>query len=775
MRLAWQMVRHRLAGFAGTFVAIAVGVAVVAGATTLLLASRPQTPERYSAAPVMVHSPSVGDDDYGYPEYRSWTPEEAEALAGRLARVPGVVAVAADPAFYVQRLAGGRAQGDPEAARFDGHAWASATLGGHGLSAGRAPRRDGEVAVRGSAPGTRIDVLTAAGPATWTVTGTVDGPGFYVADATAMRLAGSVRIIGLTLNGDPRDVAAAARDVVGASGTVLTGNERSELEPDNVSRVRWIGAQLLIAMVVLGVFVAVFVVASTCALSAMQRAREIGLLRTVGATPGQVRRLMYGETVVVAALAGLAGVPAGAVAAPLLVTPLIEAGLEPAEFTVTAQPWAWAGAFVLGIVVALAGVTAAARRSSRIPPLDALREAAIERRPMTAVRWASGIGAAVAGLALLVALPAIPIATRSTAGLGAAILLLTSAALLAPAVIVPLVRVVTWPWRRAATGMLVREGSLVAVRRVASTAAPVLLTVGFTVLLTGTVATIEKATGVDETAKIPAASVLAPDGTPGLGDAAVRSQPGTSSLPTRVLITTSTGTKGYDATGVTGQAAGIVLNRPTAEELEATPGTALAVRWADGTVERLPVRAVVADTEPGIAFARDLVRRHDPVALTDAVLVRGPAGAALGARVLSAREYVQSQIDREGRLIDVFLLVLIGLAVGYTGLAVANTLLMATAARRAEFRALRLAGATTGQVLRVTSAEAVLAVAAGTGLAAAVTVVCLDGVRSAVADELNRAVELVVPWSVALSVTAICAVVAVAATAVPILRRRAAA
>ena len=53
MRFAWDMVRHRFAAFAGTFVAIALGVAVVAGATTIWASSRPETPQRLAAAPVL--------------------------------------------------------------------------------------------------------------------------------------------------------------------------------------------------------------------------------------------------------------------------------------------------------------------------------------------------------------------------------------------------------------------------------------------------------------------------------------------------------------------------------------------------------------------------------------------------------------------------------------------------------------------------------------------------------------------------------------------------
>ena len=140
MSLAVQMVRHRFAGFAGTFVAIAAGVAVIAGATTLWASSQPETPPRYAHSAVLVQSESVGSNENGYPEYRSWTAAEARDLATRLAGVPGVTAAVPDPAFYVQRVIGGKATGDPEASVIDGHGWSSAALGGYRLSAARRSR-----------------------------------------------------------------------------------------------------------------------------------------------------------------------------------------------------------------------------------------------------------------------------------------------------------------------------------------------------------------------------------------------------------------------------------------------------------------------------------------------------------------------------------------------------------------------------------------------------------------------------------------------------------
>jgi putative ABC transport system permease protein len=116
--------------------------------------------------------------------------------------------------------------------------------------------------------------------------------------------------------------------------------------------------------------------------------------------------------------------------------------------------------------------------------------------------------------------------------------------------------------------------------------------------------------------------------------------------------------------------------------------------------------------------------------------------------------------------------VLLSLGVGYTGLAVANTLLMATAARRAEFRALRLAGGGTSHVLRVTSGEALLAVVTGTLLGAAVALVCLLAARRSISEELGQSITLVVPWGQNAAVAAGCALIAVLAAAGPVLRAR---
>ncbi|MFJ8660905.1 FtsX-like permease family protein [Streptomyces sp. NPDC093795] len=56
-------------------------------------------------------------------------------------------------------------------------------------------------------------------------------------------------------------------------------------------------------MAALGLFTTVFVVASMLILSTGMRRREVGLLRTIGAAPSQIRRMILGEAAMLIAIA----------------------------------------------------------------------------------------------------------------------------------------------------------------------------------------------------------------------------------------------------------------------------------------------------------------------------------------------------------------------------------------------------------------------------------------------------------------------------------------
>ncbi|MDG4864731.1 FtsX-like permease family protein, partial [Streptomyces sp. T-3] len=665
------------------------------------------------------------------------------------------------------------------------------------LAAGLAPRQPDEVALDrslGLAPGTPVELLTAGGLAQFTVSGTVDGPGYYVTDARAAQLSGGTRVIGL-LTGEGADqarVEAAAKSLAQGSGTVLSGQAREALAPPRDEQTRWIGGQVVTAMAALSAFVTVLVVASTFAFTVAQRRREFGMLRTIGATPRQLRRMLLGEALAIGTAGSAAGVLLGVVAAPWLGGVLVDAGFLPQGFEVHTQPWVLAAAFAVGLGVALAGVWSASRKASRIAPLEALREAAIDDRPLTRSRLITGLVFTGIGLCTAVASASADPADMITLSLVTAVALITGVTLLVPALAPPLVRLVSWPLSRSsgATAVLVREGMLTAVRRTAATIAPVLATVAFVVLITVNTQTSANSHAAQGRAAVDAEASVVPDGTPGLTDAAVARIEGTSLLPTTVYG--GTGRQAFEAAGidprtfpavhnrveVTSGALGdlaapdtVAVTRSLLPALDAEQGGTAEFTFEDGRTARMRIVAVLDDPSAPYSalFARQTVRAHDPSALTEVVHRTGPARPQLppGAREMSVAAYAGQENAEEDRLVWVFTLLLVALSAGYTGLAVGNTLLMATAGRTGDFQVLRRSGALPCQVLWTVAGETAFVVGLGTLLGGLVALPSLLGIRAGLSGTLGIPVDLVVPWTPVLGAVGGCLVLALTASVLP--------
>jgi putative ABC transport system permease protein len=122
------------------------------------------------------------------------------------------------------------------------------------------------------------------------------------------------------------------------------------------------------AMVALAVIIALVGIANTLALSVFERTRELGLLRAVGMTRRQLRRMIRLEAALVALFGAVTGVGIGVLFGWAAVAAL------PASFTSTlAVPTT--RIFILVAVAGAAGLVAAwgpARRASRLDVLDAI-------------------------------------------------------------------------------------------------------------------------------------------------------------------------------------------------------------------------------------------------------------------------------------------------------------------------------------------------------------------------------------------------------------------
>src|SRR5262249_16860724 len=134
----------------------------------------------------------------------------------------------------------------------------------------------------------------------------------FFSDARARLLSGhpgdvdSISVV--TDRPDVDALEAAIEDTVrGPAGITLTGSRRGLA---GVPAARGGGETLIVLSAVFGglaTLVAILVVAGTLGLSIQLRRRELALLRAIGATPRQIRRLILGEIVVVSVAATALG------------------------------------------------------------------------------------------------------------------------------------------------------------------------------------------------------------------------------------------------------------------------------------------------------------------------------------------------------------------------------------------------------------------------------------------------------------------------------------
>jgi putative ABC transport system permease protein len=125
---------------------------------------------------------------------------------------------------------------------------------------------------------------------------------------------------------------------------------------------------LLYVLLALSVVVSLFGMVNTLALSVFERTRELGMLRAVGMTRRQVRRMVRHESVITALIGAALGLPLGIFLALLVTQALSEYDLQ---FAIPG------GALITFVIVSIvAGIVAAilpARRAARLRVLEALQ------------------------------------------------------------------------------------------------------------------------------------------------------------------------------------------------------------------------------------------------------------------------------------------------------------------------------------------------------------------------------------------------------------------
>jgi putative ABC transport system permease protein len=123
---------------------------------------------------------------------------------------------------------------------------------------------------------------------------------------------------------------------------------------------------VLYVLLALSVVVSLFGIVNTLVLTVFERTRELGMLRAIGMTRRQVRRMIRHESVITALIGGTLGIILGVVLGALLIARVdfIEFSLPTTQIIVFA---------ILTIVVGIVAAIFPARRAARLNPLEALQ------------------------------------------------------------------------------------------------------------------------------------------------------------------------------------------------------------------------------------------------------------------------------------------------------------------------------------------------------------------------------------------------------------------
>ena len=145
---------------------------------------------------------------------------------------------------------------------------------------------------------------------------------------------------------------------------IQTASQFKQTQEDDIN----IGLNVLYGLLGLSVLISIFGIVNTLVLSVFERTRELGMLRAVGMTRRQVRRMIRFEGIITSLIGGTLGIAVGVFLAVLTTQALSDQGV------VFAIPWRTMAIFILGITaVGLLASVLPARRASRLNILKALQ------------------------------------------------------------------------------------------------------------------------------------------------------------------------------------------------------------------------------------------------------------------------------------------------------------------------------------------------------------------------------------------------------------------
>lgn len=696
------------------------------------------------------------------------------------------------------------------------------------LRQGRPPRTADEIAIdaglarkTGYGVGDRVDVLTLNPRKTYTVVGIFGYQGgrdslagemtvaFTMATAQEVMLdaPGKYTQVDLTAAPGVSDTTLKRRvaDALGPSFEVRTGAEAAKEQQSQVSGFITVLKTGLVVFAVIGLFTGAFLIFNTFSMLVAQRTRELALYRSFGASRGQVNRSVLAESVLLGLVSSLVGLAVG-VGVGYGLKQLLEsfANANLPFNGVEVRPYAVIWTLVVGTGFTVVAALVPALRASRVPPVAAMRDAAIPDKPLGRLTAAGAVVAAVgAGLLALALTDTGDLNLGFTLGGGTGLAFL-GVAMMAPLVSRPVTRVLGRVLSWSMPGRLGTRNTGRNPRRTAATAAALMIGValatGGGVFASSAKAGVKSAFEQDLGAQLlvsteNGASVQA-GFDPALG-ARMKAIPGVETVFVGRGDYISLGGKTRYVYAGDAEAAKVIFNLETVSgrigELHAGEilipdgaakndhlkvGDTVPMRTARGGTTSATVVGVFKATP---VLGNTLISEADAAgfrsSLAQAAFVKtapdrvAPVKAALAALVKDNPEVsVNDQSDlvaQTNSAIDIVLAiinVLLGLAILVAVLGVINTLLLSVFERTRELGMVRAIGMSRMQVARMVTVESVLISVFGALLGMAVGVGLGLAVVTAIGGDF---LVLTVSWRYLVTVLVLAVIAGVVAAVLP--------
>ena len=389
---------------------------------------------------------------------------------------------------------------------------------------GRAPRADDEAVIDRAAAndgpfkvGDKITLLTADGRTRMKVVGITKfgdadsaGGSIYIGTtvARAQKFTGEPNKVNeISVRAEPgiapaQLVSRLRQAHLTGKTDIVTGEQAAKEQASEIKKGFSFFSIILLIFAGVALFVGAFIISNTFGILVAQRTKELALLRAVGASRSQVLGSVMLEAVVIGVFSALVGLVAGIGLAGAALAALKAFGLDLPSAALVVTPGTALISLVVGLSITLVAAVNPALRATRVPPIAALRDVAIDTSGSSRIR--AIVGAVLFVLSLVLMAPALDAGPGKSVvkptGVGMALMIL-SVLVLGPVLARPLARVVSafLPKLKGVTGTIARENAMRSPRRTASTASALIIGVtliGFiTVFASSAQASISAAVG----------------------------------------------------------------------------------------------------------------------------------------------------------------------------------------------------------------------------------------------------------------------------------------